>query len=606
MSVHPLYVVYVRVNNGQKSFKDFIRVRRVRVNSHMLMAYRCGKWTKVTVTDLLSGDAMSVGRAAGQDGEEKSVLADMFILAGAAIVNERKKVMIKKSVKKYEKRIQELIGQCQRKTNECYQAWINEQLEKVHIELDNKLFQTSSLVAMNMTRRTSRFCSSLLLLRFEERKLLIVHFEIGSGRRKHAVLLKATKYFLAAMEDLMSKGIQNDDEGLLIYVFRTTVPMFILNAAYDSCKLVLAATPKGPLHVCLLFFCPDLQHSRLVSLTGAPLRLKPVIPAKNGYSGDERLMKLEGLVIATRDRMMVVVDAQFIEPFTVNLAVQRKSAVANSSGNFTIIDVNGNMMFKIKDTLFSFHDRHILYDAKDKPVLTFKKKLRSIHGRWQAFKGESTTHKDLLFSVKKSSTPKHETELDVFLVENKEETECDCKVIGNWETKSCTIYAQDGFTALAEVHDKQNITNVVHGKDTFGITVYPEVDYVFIVALVVILTEIKSYDGIGKKKKKTKKNTQKKSSDSSDEDNKNDNLKSDEEIKIPEGKKELEEDYADDEQEDYEEDEEEDDEDDSDDDKHNEDEDNCNNESYEGEPKYDEYEDDDESSSTEDEIPRKV
>ncbi|KAI3676208.1 hypothetical protein L1987_85809 [Smallanthus sonchifolius] len=304
---------------------------------------------------------------------------------------------------------------------------------------------------------------------------------------------------------------------------------------------------------------------------------------------------------------MVVVDAQFIESYTVNLAVQRKSAVANSSGNFTIIDVNGNMMFKIKDTLFSFHDRHILYDAKDKPVLTFKKKLRSIHGRWQAFKGESTTHKDLLFSVKKSSTPKHETELDVFQVENKEETECDCKVIGNWETKSCTIYAQDGSTAIAEVYDKQNITNVVHGKDTFGITVYPEVDYVFIVALVVILTEIKSYDGIGKKKKKKKKKkTEKKSSDISEEDNKNDNLKSDEELKISEGKKELEEYNVDDEQEDFDE-EEEDEEDDSDVDEYTEDEDNYNNESYEGEPKYDEYEDDDdESSSSEDEGPRKV
>ncbi|MFS7997255.1 putative tubby-like protein [Helianthus anomalus] len=77
--------------------------------------------------------------------------------------------------------------------------------------------------------------------------------------------------------------------------------------------------------------------------------------------------------------MMVVVDAQFIEPYTVDLAVQRKSGVANLSGNFTIIDVKGNMMFKIKDTLFSFHDRHILYDANDKPVLTFKKKVFYIY-----------------------------------------------------------------------------------------------------------------------------------------------------------------------------------------------------------------------------------
>ncbi|KAK1421871.1 hypothetical protein QVD17_24561 [Tagetes erecta] len=308
--------------------------------------------------------------------------------------------------------------------------------------------------------------------------------------------------------------------------------------------------------------------------------------------------------------MMVVVDAQFIEPYTVDLAVQRKSAVANSSGNFTVIDVKGNMMFKIKDTLFSLHDRHILYDASDRPVLTFKKKLRSIHGRWQAFKGESTTNKDLLFSVKKSSMPKHETELDVFLVENKEEIECDCKVIGNWETKSCTIYGHDGSTALAEVHDKQNITNVMQGKDTFGITVYPKVDYVFIVALVVILTEIKSYHSGGKKKKKTKKKANNKNDEKSDEDNKKDRQKSDDEIQIPEGKKEIEENEVVDEEEEYEEDEEE--QDDDYDFDHSEDDDDNNNEAYDGEPKFDNYDDDDDcddessSSSSENQSPTKV
>nr|XP_043619878.1 protein LURP-one-related 15-like [Erigeron canadensis] len=214
---------------------------------------------------------------------------------------------------------------------------------------------------------------------------------------------------------------------------------------------------------------------------------------------------------------MVVVDAQYVEPYTVDLAVQRKSGT-NANGNFMVVDVNGKLMFKIKDTRFSFHDRHILYDATEKPVLTFKKKLRSIHGRWQAFKGDSTNHKDLLFSVKKSSTPKDEIDLDVFLVKNKEETVCDCKILGEWETKSCTIYAQDGSTVLAGVHEKQNIMNVEHGKDTFGITVYPEVDYVFIVALVVILTEIKCYDGIGKKKKRKKKEKKKNDSSSDDDD----------------------------------------------------------------------------------------
>ncbi|KAI8031433.1 Kinesin-like protein KIN-14R, partial [Camellia lanceoleosa] len=50
----------------------------------------------------------------------------------------------------YEKKIQELSTRCQQRQDECYQAWMsltaaNEQLEKVRMELDNKLFQTYSL-----------------------------------------------------------------------------------------------------------------------------------------------------------------------------------------------------------------------------------------------------------------------------------------------------------------------------------------------------------------------------------------------------------------------------------------------------------------------------
>ncbi|KAK1283250.1 Protein LURP-one-related 15 [Acorus calamus] len=37
---------------------------------------------------------------------------------------------------------------------------------------------------------------------------------------------------------------------------------------------------------------------------------------------------------------------------------------------------------------------------------------------------------------------------------------------------------------------KYTVTNVLMGRDTFGVTVYPNIDYAFVVALVVILDEI--------------------------------------------------------------------------------------------------------------------
>ncbi|XWS29612.1 hypothetical protein CRYUN_Cryun24cG0044100 [Craigia yunnanensis] len=79
-----------------------------------------------------------------------------------------KKLMRTKVTDKYEKKIQELTTQCQLKTHECHEAWMslttaNEQLEKVRMELDNKIFQTRTLdetvgkQADNLKNITSRY-----------------------------------------------------------------------------------------------------------------------------------------------------------------------------------------------------------------------------------------------------------------------------------------------------------------------------------------------------------------------------------------------------------------------------------------------------------------
>lgn len=41
-----------------------------------------------------------------------------------------------------------------------------------------------------------------------------------------------------------------------------------------------------------------------------------------------------------------------------------------------------------------------------------------------------------------------------------------------------------------QMHKKHSAQSILLGKDTFGVTVYPNVDYAFIVALIVILEEI--------------------------------------------------------------------------------------------------------------------
>ncbi|KAI3798675.1 hypothetical protein L1987_33953 [Smallanthus sonchifolius] len=104
----------------------------------------------ITGSPLASGICIRKAPQVLDDDVKHDFLRCQNCAADIEVPSAQKKTMRKKSVEKYEKRIQELTSQCQRKTSECYQAWMsltsaNEQLEKVRMELDNKLFQTSSL-----------------------------------------------------------------------------------------------------------------------------------------------------------------------------------------------------------------------------------------------------------------------------------------------------------------------------------------------------------------------------------------------------------------------------------------------------------------------------
>ncbi|XP_010521514.1 PREDICTED: probable manganese-transporting ATPase PDR2 [Tarenaya hassleriana] len=88
-SVFTLFMLFMFESTMAKSrLKTLTELRRVRVDSQTLMVYRCGKWVKHSGTELLPGDVVSIGRPTAQTGDDKTVPADMLILAGSAIVNE--------------------------------------------------------------------------------------------------------------------------------------------------------------------------------------------------------------------------------------------------------------------------------------------------------------------------------------------------------------------------------------------------------------------------------------------------------------------------------------------------------------------------------------
>ncbi|PPS03676.1 hypothetical protein GOBAR_AA16986 [Gossypium barbadense] len=188
--------------------------------------------------------------------------------------------------------------------------------------------------------------------------------------------------------------------------------------------------------------------------------------------------------LATR---VSVIGPQYCYPQPIDLVVLRK-VLTISEGKFAVTDIYGNIMFKTKGKFFSIHDRRLLTDAAGNPVCTLG--YRSM----ASIQGESTEEKDLIFTAKRSSMIQLKTKLHVFLATNPKEDVCDFRMEGSWLERSCFIYSGERNTILAQMHKKHSVESEFLGKDKFMVTVYPNVDYAFVVALIAILDGINNDD----------------------------------------------------------------------------------------------------------------
>ncbi|KAJ4849600.1 hypothetical protein Tsubulata_045229, partial [Turnera subulata] len=177
---------------------------------------------------------------------------------------------------------------------------------------------------------------------------------------------------------------------------------------------------------------------------------------------------------------IAIIGSQYCAPYPIDLAIVRK-IMTIADGNFAVTDMNGSVIFTVKEKLLTFlHERMTIRDAAGNPIVTLRKKAMTAHSRWQAFRGDSIEAKDLLFDAKTHSMFQLKTKLDVFLANNTD------------QRRSCVVYAGDEHsnTVVAQMHKKHSAASILLGKDHFSVTVYPNIDYAFIVALIVILDDI--------------------------------------------------------------------------------------------------------------------
>ncbi|XVF29657.1 hypothetical protein REPUB_Repub15cG0141000 [Reevesia pubescens] len=180
-----------------------------------------------------------------------------------------------------------------------------------------------------------------------------------------------------------------------------------------------------------------------------------------------------------------IISPDFCAPDPIDLVIVKTFF----RGNLEVTDINGNIVFKVKGPFLTAYGRQVLIDAAGNPIVTLKRKFMSVHDRWQVFRGDSTDSSDLIFSVKLSSIFQLKTKFDVFLANNIKEDVCDFNVKGRDFGISCVIYAGESSTIVAQMEKqkKHTVKSVLFEKDKFILTVHPNMDYAFIVALIVIL-----------------------------------------------------------------------------------------------------------------------
>ncbi|GMI89921.1 hypothetical protein like AT5G01750 [Hibiscus trionum] len=183
-----------------------------------------------------------------------------------------------------------------------------------------------------------------------------------------------------------------------------------------------------------------------------------------------------------------VIGPHFCAPYPVDLLITGK--VLSVTGKFFVTDINGNILFQVKEKSVSLRGRQVLLDRAGNPIVTLKQKAMSLHDRCQVFKGDSTDASDLLFSVRRPAMFQLRSKLDVFLANNTMEEVCDFTVKESWLGRSCVIYAGESSAIVAQKHEKQTV-------DKSMVTVYPNIDYAFIAALFMIVDALEYTGGGG-------------------------------------------------------------------------------------------------------------
>ncbi|WCJ19974.1 hypothetical protein M5689_002241 [Euphorbia peplus] len=180
-----------------------------------------------------------------------------------------------------------------------------------------------------------------------------------------------------------------------------------------------------------------------------------------------------------------VVGDGYCFPYPMELIVKKKIKKL-SNAQFEVSDLSGNLLLQIDGAVWNFNMKRIIRDPAGFPILTLRNKALNLQHKWKVHAGEHKDDNDILFIVKQSRPIQIKKELHVFL-DNYKNKIPDFHVIGSYTSLSFKVFK--GHRILAEVKHNFTLESFYKGREKYRVKIYPEVDYAFIVALLVVLDE---------------------------------------------------------------------------------------------------------------------
>ncbi|KAJ8764136.1 hypothetical protein K2173_005046 [Erythroxylum novogranatense] len=181
-----------------------------------------------------------------------------------------------------------------------------------------------------------------------------------------------------------------------------------------------------------------------------------------------------------------VIGDRFCFPYAMELTVKKK-VKKTTDAQFDVTDSCGNVVLQVHGGVWNFTMKRILRDPAGFPLLTLCGKALTLRHKWKAYEGDGSEKDSTVFTVRQSHPVQFKKVLNVFLGSSVNKTAPDFQVSGSFTSLSFKVFQDRRL--LAEVKHNFTWESFCKGKESYRIKVYPEVDYAFIVALLVTLDE---------------------------------------------------------------------------------------------------------------------